>query len=222
MVRILMRPVSGCCWRWWPWTWRWCRGWVASRRASWPRPAWRPRCRNPPAKAGKGEGRDRPVPPLLAWGRFSRGMRAARIAAGGMIGGRDGSVPASAWSVGPGTVEVAALLAGPTPVRVVDVRTPFEFRRGHLPGAVPAPWGRTAAVLAAWDRSTPIRSSQDRSSQPGRRPPPARTRVPRCQPAGRRDGSRGTRRPAVDGRPRVMPDPGFSRLRSRGNGRRRR
>lgn len=40
--------------------------------------------------------------------------------------------------------------------RLVDVRTPAEFRRGHIAGAVSAPLGITAETVSPWPRDTQI------------------------------------------------------------------
>ncbi len=39
---------------------------------------------------------------------------------------------------------------------IVDVRTPGEYHTGHLPGAMPAPLGTTAAKMEPIDRHTPV------------------------------------------------------------------
>ncbi len=45
--------------------------------------------------------------------------------------------------------------AGPK-TRIVDVRTPGEFRRGHIRGALSAPLGSTQDAVREWPRETPI------------------------------------------------------------------
>jgi rhodanese-related sulfurtransferase len=39
---------------------------------------------------------------------------------------------------------------------VVDVREPFEFVRGHVPGALPIPMGQLSARMAEIDKSRPV------------------------------------------------------------------
>jgi phage shock protein E len=41
-------------------------------------------------------------------------------------------------------------------VRILDVRTPAEYRRGHIKGARLATLGRTAEAVADWPRHTPV------------------------------------------------------------------
>lgn len=41
-------------------------------------------------------------------------------------------------------------------VRLVDVREPAEYERGHVPGAELVPLGRIAEAAADWDRSEPL------------------------------------------------------------------
>ena len=40
--------------------------------------------------------------------------------------------------------------------RLVDVRTPSEFRGGHIAGAISAPLGKTVGAVGSWPRDTRI------------------------------------------------------------------
>ena len=40
--------------------------------------------------------------------------------------------------------ELARAIAGSQPPAILDVRTPEEFARGHVPGAINIPWSTTA------------------------------------------------------------------------------
>ena len=67
------------------------------------------------------------------------------------------AVSPTAWAqdagaTGYGTVtadEVVALLTGPVPVRVVDVRLEAEYARAHIPGSVLSPWEKDAERFVA-------------------------------------------------------------------------
>lgn len=52
--------------------------------------------------------------------------------------------------------EVLKLRAEKPGVRMVDVRTPGEFRQGHIEGALLAPLGQTAKAVKDWPRDTPV------------------------------------------------------------------
>jgi len=55
--------------------------------------------------------------------------------------------------------------------RVVDVRTPWEYARGHIPGAEHVPLSRLTQELAAWPKDAPITLvclSGHRSARAGR------------------------------------------------------
>ncbi|MFQ5736047.1 MAG: rhodanese-like domain-containing protein [Thermodesulfobacteriota bacterium] len=47
-----------------------------------------------------------------------------------------------------GADELMAMLDGPAAVSLIDVRTPDEFRSGHIPGSVSVPMGMLAGLDA--------------------------------------------------------------------------
>lgn len=53
-----------------------------------------------------------------------------------------------------GVTDLAARLDGGA--RLVDVREPAEYERGHVPGAELVPLGRIAEAAAGWDRTEPL------------------------------------------------------------------
>lgn len=49
--------------------------------------------------------------------------------------------------------ELQARMKGDNPPQIIDVREPYEFRQGHIPGAVTLPLGRLQAKVVGMDRS---------------------------------------------------------------------
>lgn len=67
--------------------------------------------------------------------------------------------------------ELAELLAGEDPPRVVDIRRPAAFRRGHLPGSVNVPFDELperVAELAGADRVVTVCPHGEASVQAAR------------------------------------------------------
>ncbi|MDA8344017.1 MAG: rhodanese-like domain-containing protein [Thermaerobacter sp.] len=62
--------------------------------------------------------------------------------------------PAGLKNLGP--EEIQQLCASNPNVRIVDVRTPGEFRQGHIEGALLAPLGQTTKVVKDWPRDTAL------------------------------------------------------------------
>lgn len=53
------------------------------------------------------------------------------------------------------STELKKRLAGDNPPAVIDVREPYEFRQGHIPGATLIPLGRLQSKVSSLDRSKP-------------------------------------------------------------------
>ena len=51
---------------------------------------------------------------------------------------------------------IAAQLNSPTPLQLLDVRTPEEFAQGHIPGAINIPVSELAGRLQAVDRGRSV------------------------------------------------------------------
>ncbi len=52
--------------------------------------------------------------------------------------------------------DLARRLGAEDHLRLVDVRRPHEYARGHIAGAVSAPLGTTGQVVREWPRETPV------------------------------------------------------------------
>ena len=52
--------------------------------------------------------------------------------------------------------ELLQVMQAQSGLKIVDVRRPQEYARGHIAGAVPAPLGTTGRRLGDWPRDTPI------------------------------------------------------------------
>lgn len=52
--------------------------------------------------------------------------------------------------------QLATKLGDVPPVTLIDVRTPREYKSGHIPGAVTIPLGKEHTVVGTWDTTTDI------------------------------------------------------------------